>query len=113
MGKKKENTTTTTSSSSLEHLSIKDISKDTGIKMEDLISTLQYLDMIRCWKGQHVVYVQQAQIQAYLHTHQAKKLRLCKPEHLDWDPLSTTTTTTTTTAPSSSSSSSTTATPSK
>merc|ERR1712161_51339 len=109
MGKKKENTTTTTSSSSLEHLSIKDISKDTGIKMEDLISTLQYLDMIRCWKGQHVVYVQQTQIQEYLHTHQAKKLRLCKPEHLDWYPLSTTTTTT---APSSSSSS-TTATTSK
>lgn len=47
-------------------ISIKDISMRTGIKTEDIISTLQYLDMIKCWKGQHVVYVKQSLIQDYL-----------------------------------------------
>eukprot|EP00536_Pseudo-nitzschia_multiseries_P004278 jgi/Psemu1/187679/e_gw1.70.78.1 len=71
------------------NLTIKDISNETGMKQEDIISTLQYLDMIRSWKGQHVVYVQQETIEAYMKKKQgyvAKSWRLCKPEHLDWDP---------------------------
>merc|ERR1712028_7307 len=89
-----ENSTAKNNASASEHgntvgnLSIKDISRDTGIKMEDIISTLQYLDMIRCWKGQHVVYVQQKQIIQYLKKHRVKKLRLCKPEYLEWEPPS-------------------------
>ena len=47
-------------------ISIKDISMRTGIKTEDIISTLQYLDMIKCWKGQHVVFVNQAVINDYM-----------------------------------------------
>jgi len=47
-------------------ISIKDMSIKTGIKTEDIISTLQYLDMIKCWKGQHVVYVKQKTIDDYL-----------------------------------------------
>lgn len=49
-----------------EDISIKDISMKTGIKTEDIISTLQYLDMIKCWKGQHVVYVKQKTIDEYM-----------------------------------------------
>lgn len=49
-----------------EDISIKDMSMKTGIKTEDIISTLQYLDMIKCWKGQHVVYVKQKTIDDYL-----------------------------------------------
>jgi histone acetyltransferase MYST1 len=49
-----------------EDISIRDISKMTGIKTEDIISTLQYLDMIKCWKGQHVVFVKQDVIDAYM-----------------------------------------------
>lgn len=67
------------------NLTIKDISTTTGMKQEDIISTLQYLDMIRSWKGQHVVYVQQDTIDEYLKK-QTKTWRLCKPEYLDWDP---------------------------
>jgi hypothetical protein len=47
-------------------ISIKDISLQTGIKTEDIISTLQYLDFIKCWKGQHVVFVKQDTIDDYM-----------------------------------------------
>ena len=85
----------------MNNLSIKEISEETGIKVEDIISTLQFLDMIRCWKGQHVVYVQQNLIQEYMNKarNSKNKIRLCKPEHLDWkSPLSTSSTSTTTAA---------------
>ena len=50
---------------SSKDISIKDISMQTGIKTEDIISTLQSLDMIKCWKGQHVVFVKQEIIRDY------------------------------------------------
>jgi MOZ/SAS family len=49
-----------------QDISIKDMSVQTGIKAEDIISTLQYLDMIKVWKGQHVVFVKQEVINTYL-----------------------------------------------
>ena len=49
-----------------QDISLKDISMSTGIKTEDIISTLQSLDMIKVWKGQHVVYVKQDIINDYL-----------------------------------------------
>jgi len=49
-----------------DNMSIKDISEITGIKTDDIISTLQSLNMIHFWKGQHVVYVQRQIIQEYL-----------------------------------------------
>jgi len=48
------------------NVSINDMSERTGIRMEDIISTLQSLDMIKVWKGQHVVYVKQSVIREYL-----------------------------------------------
>lgn len=47
-------------------ITLKDMTNQTGIKTEDIISTLQSLDMIKVWKGQHVVYVKQEIIEAYL-----------------------------------------------
>jgi histone acetyltransferase MYST1 len=49
-----------------QDISIKDMSVQTGIKTEDIISTLQSLDMIKVWKGQHVAFVKQEIINAYL-----------------------------------------------
>jgi len=49
-----------------ENISIGEISERTGIKIEDIISTLQSLDMIKVWKGQHVVYVKQSIIEGYM-----------------------------------------------
>jgi histone acetyltransferase MYST1 len=68
-------------------LSIKKMATMTGIRVEDIISTLQSLDMIKCWKGQHVVHVQQEVLQNYLA--QDKQFRLCKSEYLKWDPPGT------------------------
>jgi histone acetyltransferase MYST1 len=47
-------------------ITIHDISMQTGIKTEDIISTLQSLDMIKVWKGQHVVYCRQEDIENYM-----------------------------------------------
>jgi histone acetyltransferase MYST1 len=47
-------------------ISIGSMSKETGIKTDDLISTLQSLDMLKVWKGQHVVFVEQAKIREYM-----------------------------------------------
>ena len=47
-------------------ITIRCISEKTGIKTDDIISTLQSLDMVKCWKGQHVVFVKQATIREYM-----------------------------------------------
>jgi histone acetyltransferase MYST1 len=49
-----------------QNVTIADMSEKTGIKVEDIISTLQYLDMIKVWKGLHVVHVKQEVIQQYI-----------------------------------------------
>ena len=54
-----------TTGSTMEDISIDDISTRTGIRTEDIISTLQSLDMIKVWKGQHVVYVEQSKLREY------------------------------------------------
>lgn len=47
-------------------ISISDMSTRTGIRTEDIISTLQSLDMIKVWRGQHVVYVKQSIVANYM-----------------------------------------------
>ena len=59
-------TTISPTSNTMKDLSILDLSTRTGIKNEDILSTLQALEMIKVWKGQHVVYVEQRMIQNYL-----------------------------------------------
>jgi len=71
-----------------ENIQIKDISLMTGIKTEDIISTLQSLNMIRFWKGQHVVFVMQDFLKKYMSEQKRKKnkLRLCDGKYLSWVP---------------------------
>jgi histone acetyltransferase MYST1 len=38
------------------NISIKDLSEMTAIKTDDIISTLQHLNLIQYQKGQHVLY---------------------------------------------------------
>lgn len=66
------------------NLSMKDLSIETGIKQEDIISTLQSLHMIKSWKGQHAIYVKRETIDEYMK--QNKQLRLCISDHLNWEP---------------------------
>jgi histone acetyltransferase MYST1 len=72
------------SSTRPQDLTIQNMSEVTGIKTEDIISTLQSLDMIKCWKGQHVVYVKQDILEDYMK--QNKQFRLCDPKYLKWEP---------------------------
>lgn len=76
-----------------ENVQIKDISLLTGIKTEDIISTLQSLNMIRFWKGQHVVFVMQDFLKKYMSEQKRgggkkkkKLLRLCDGKYLSWIP---------------------------
>lgn len=64
-------------------LSMKEISSITAMKIEDIISTLQNLNMVKSWKGQHVVYVQESVVQEYLKNR--KSIRMCKSEYFQFD----------------------------
>ena len=64
--------------------SIQDLSSMTGIRMEDVISTLQALDLIKYWKGQHIVYVAPQVLAQQLTEHRVP--RLCDESKLKWAP---------------------------
>jgi len=73
------------------NVSVKDMSRITAIKMEDIISTLQSLNLIKYWKGQHVIAVSQAALAAAGATAGGgggggRGPRLCLPEYLKWEP---------------------------
>eukprot|EP01036_Dinobryon_divergens_P022507 gene22507-30768_t len=70
--------------SSIKNITINDISKMTGIRVEDIMSTLHALKMIKFWKGQHVISVYSSLIEA--HIKQSKKIRLCNSDCLTWQP---------------------------
>lgn len=65
-------------------VTIQDIAKLTGIKIEDILSTLHSLNLIKYWKGQHIISVSQKVIDGYLK--EAKTIRLCNPDCLTWQP---------------------------
>lgn len=88
-------------------LSIRDLSKMTSIKTEDIISTLQALHLIKYYKGQHVIsltpqgpvfffeFVCEAEnlFFAVLEDHakhMAKQSRNIEAKYLHWKPPSTT-----------------------
>lgn len=45
-----------------EALTVKQLSQLTSIKVDDILSTLQSLGMIKQWKGQHIVSVNTAAV---------------------------------------------------
>lgn len=65
-------------------ITINDICKATGIRYEDIVSTLHTLSLIRYWKGQHILKISSKDIDNQIT--QAKKIRLCNPECLIWQP---------------------------
>jgi histone acetyltransferase MYST1 len=68
----------------LMDITIEKISKITSIRIEDILSTLHSLNMIKYWKGQHVVTINKHLIINILT--ETKKLRLCNPSCLTWQP---------------------------
>lgn len=57
-------------------LSIRDLSQMTSITQSDIISTLQSLNMVKYWKGQHVICVTSKLVEEHLKSAQYKKPRL-------------------------------------
>ena len=75
------------------NLSIKDISEMTAIKTEDIISTLQSLNLIKYWKGQHIISVTPKVIEEHLNKKQKKDEVKIDPKAIHWAPPTTPTTT--------------------
>lgn len=67
------------------NVSIKDLSQMTAIKPEDIISTMQYLNMIRYWKGQHIISVTPKIIEEHNKLISRRGPR-CNPDYLHWTP---------------------------
>jgi len=68
-------------------LSIRDLSTMTSITQNDIISTLQSLNMVKYWKGQHVICVTPKLVEEHLKSAQYKKPRLTvDPSTLRWTP---------------------------
>lgn len=68
-------------------LSIKDLSQMTSITQNDIISTLQSLNLVKYWKGQHVICVTPKLIEEHLKSAEYKKPRLTVDNScLKWNP---------------------------
>eukprot|EP01111_Echinosteliopsis_oligospora_P005451 TRINITY_DN1879_c0_g1_i1.p1 TRINITY_DN1879_c0_g1~~TRINITY_DN1879_c0_g1_i1.p1 ORF type:complete len:401 (-),score=63.17 TRINITY_DN1879_c0_g1_i1:108-1310(-) len=68
------------------NLSIKDISAMTAIKTEDIISTLQSLNLIKYWRGQHIIAVDPKIIEDHLKNTGKNTVRI-EPKNLHWAPM--------------------------
>lgn len=67
------------------NLSIRDLSKMTAIKPDDIISTLQSLNLIKYWKGQHIISVTPKVIDDHLRKG-GSNTQLIDPDKLHWTP---------------------------
>ncbi|KAK3091121.1 hypothetical protein FSP39_017262 [Pinctada imbricata] len=67
--------------------SIRELSEKTSITQHDIISTLQSLNMIKYWKGQHVICVTPKLVEEHLKSAQFKRPVLTvDPMYLRWEP---------------------------
>ncbi|KAL7648404.1 UNVERIFIED_CONTAM: hypothetical protein RMT77_000310 [Armadillidium vulgare] len=57
-------------------LSIKDLSQMTSIHHQDIIQTLQSINLVKYWKGQHVICVTPKLVEEYVNSPQFKRPRL-------------------------------------
>jgi histone acetyltransferase MYST1 len=68
-----------------ETVTVKSLSRRTAIKVEDILSTLQALGMIRVWRTQHVVSIKASQINQVLQGNKSAKY-FAKDDCLHWSP---------------------------
>lgn len=68
-------------------ISIKDLSALTSITVDDIISTLQSLNLVKYWKGQHVLCVTPKIIEEHLKSsHFRKPTLVVEPSCVNWTP---------------------------
>jgi len=68
------------------NISILDISNMTSIRTEDVISTLQSLQLIRYWKGQHIISITPKALEEHLKVY-SKQTTKIEPKNIHWAPL--------------------------
>jgi len=69
-------------------LSIKDLSQMTSIAQPDIVSTLQSLNMVKYWKGQHVICVTPKLVEEHLKSAQYRKPQITvDTSALKWTPF--------------------------
>lgn len=67
-----------------QDITMADIQATTGIKYDDVLSTLHSMNLLKSWKGQYVISIKQVFLdQQKL---QARRIRLCDPKLLRWEP---------------------------
>lgn len=70
---------------SLQQLSVRELSSLTSITQSDIISTLQSLNMVKYWKGQHVICVTPKIVEEHLKSSQFEKPKiLVDPASIKW-----------------------------
>ena len=67
-------------------LSIKELSQMTAFKPEDIINTLQFLNLVKYWKGQHVICVTPKLIKERLKSMPSASRRHIDPHFFHWTP---------------------------
>lgn len=71
--------------SSLQQLSVRELSSMTCITQGDIISTLQSLNMVKYWKGQHVICVTPKIVEEHLKSSQFEKPKIMvDPSRIEW-----------------------------
>lgn len=70
-----------------KEISVKSISEEMGIQSYDIVSTLQYLGMIKYWRGKHVILKKEDIIADYMERsrRRARDKEICD-EYLKWKP---------------------------
>ena len=71
------------------NLSLKDINQQTAIRMEDLSSTLQSLNLIKYWKGDHLLCVTQKVVEDHLAALEGRKFIKIVEDRRRWQPPNT------------------------
>lgn len=66
-------------------ITISEISELTSIKKEDVISTIQYLNLINYYKGQYIITINDDALQMYNNAIKKRKLRI-DPSFIRWTP---------------------------
>ena len=65
-------------------ITMSNIQTKTGIKYEDILSTLHSMNLLKCWKGQYVISIKKSFLENQ--KKQSHRIRLCNPKKLNWRP---------------------------
>lgn len=66
-------------------ITLKELSRQTAIRVEDIVSTLLALNLIKYWRGVHVVSVSEDLLRMHLRDARGAS-SFCKPECIRWRP---------------------------